>query len=165
MDIVTILSSVGLALVGSLTKKIVDEKNIEKLVDWIVSVGNHIWSKKETTSKKMELPKYKNKDNTYSVSELDLTDFQVKRKVDKITSLMNQLDQYSQNLNSELEKAAKVGGVSSPDISLRLQNSIKDQQKEITRCFSELTVMINGLYGKNIEEIEELSKILKNEAS
>lgn len=73
---------------------------------------------------------------------------------------MKQLDTYTSNLNGELERAAKLGGIDSPDMTIKLSNSIKDQKIRIVECFSQLTEVVNKLQNEKNDELDNLIKMI-----
>ncbi len=161
MDIVSIATAVGIAVISDLAKKITDKENVTKLVDWVLSVGEYFWKQSEgEQSITADPPALEKADNTKKILAVNLNDFSTKRSVSQIISLMEQLNTYSSNLNKDLERAAKVGGIDSPDMSHKLYNSIQDQKKEIVKCFVKLTDVVNKLQNEKIDDLDNLIKMI-----
>lgn len=162
MDIDSIATTVGIAIISGVAKKITDKENITKLVDWVLSVGEYFWQRSEgeqplqtTSQATAEKP-----DETKKPLDINQNDFSSKRNIKQIISLMKQLDTYTSNLNGELERAAKLGGIDSPDMTIKLSNSIKDQKIRIVECFSQLTEVVNKLQNEKNDELDNLIKMI-----
>lgn len=162
MDMVSIGTAVSIAVINSLATKISDPDNSAKLMDWVLSIGEHFWkSKKQKLQKDEQPPQIPKLDVSQNIPTVNIGDFANKRRVDQISSLMEQLDTYSSNLNKDLERAAKLGGMDSPDMNHRLYNSIQDQKKEIVNCFVQLTDIVNKLYDEKVDGLGELKKAIE----
>lgn len=163
MDILSIGTAVGVAVINNLTMKITDGDNSTKLVDWVLSVGEYFW---KSTKKKLSIneqpPQLGKSGASENTPVINLDDFTTKRRIDQITSLMEQLHTYSSNLNKDLERAARLGGVDSPDMTHKLYNSIQDQKREIVNCFIQLTDTINKLYGETVDGLDDLKKAIED---
>lgn len=162
MDIASIAVAVSIAVTNSLVTKISDPDNAQKLVDWVISIGEHFWkSKKQNLPANEKPPELPKPDGSQDIPGVNLEDFATKRRVDQISSLMEQLNTYSSNLNRDLERAAKLGGIDSPDMNHRLYNSIQDQKKEILNCFAQLTGIVNKLFNEKVEGLGELKEAIE----
>lgn len=159
MDLATIGTAVSIAIISNLTQKATEEENIGKIVDWVLSVGEYFWKTIKKKSTIVEPPPSLSSGNEFTETPMfNVDDFTTKRKMNQVVSLMEQLNIYSSNLNKDLERAAKVGGIDSPDMSHRLYNSIQDQKKAITQCFLQLSYVTSELYGRKVQSLEQLIK-------